>query len=78
MTGSSVVSSRPVAATYQPARRDSNPALPQGERLRVLLIEDDEGDAFLVREYLAETDAAIDLVMATSLTEARQRIAGVD
>jgi serine phosphatase RsbU (regulator of sigma subunit) len=44
----------------------------------VLLIEDDEGDAFLVKELLAETDAAIDLVVATSLTEARQRIGGVD
>ena len=54
------------------------PNLPQGERLRVLLVEDDEGDAFLVGELLAETDAAIDLVVATSLNEARQRIAGVD
>lgn len=52
--------------------------LPPGERLRVLLIEDDEGDAFLVHELLAETGAAIDLVMATSLTEARLRIVGVD
>jgi serine phosphatase RsbU (regulator of sigma subunit) len=77
MTGSFVVSSAPVSSPYQPRRRRSEP-LPQGERLRVLLIEDDEGDVFLVRELLAEADAAIDLVVATSLTEARQRIGGVD
>ncbi|GAB3157815.1 SpoIIE family protein phosphatase [Micromonospora sonneratiae] len=52
--------------------------LSRGERLRVLLVEDDEGDAFLVGELLAEVDAAIDLVVATSLNQARQRIAGVD
>jgi serine phosphatase RsbU (regulator of sigma subunit) len=78
MTGSFVVSSPLAASPYQPARRRSDPMLPQGERLRVLLIEDDEGDAFLVRELLAEADPAIELVVATSLTEARQRIAGVD
>lgn len=54
------------------------PVLPQGERLRVLLVEDDEGDAFLVAELLAEADVAIDLLVATSLNQARQQIAGVD
>ncbi|GAB3857480.1 SpoIIE family protein phosphatase [Micromonospora andamanensis] len=49
-----------------------------GERLRVLLVEDDEGDAFLVGELLAETNSGIDLLVATSLSEARRRIAGVD
>ncbi|MGW5578330.1 PP2C family protein-serine/threonine phosphatase, partial [Micromonospora chokoriensis] len=52
--------------------------LPPGERLRVLLVEDDEGDAFLVGELLAETNSMIDLVVATSLSEARQRITDVD
>ena len=33
----------------------------------MLLVEDDEGDAFLVRELLAEADAPIDLPVATSL-----------
>src|SRR5688572_22695344 len=54
------------------------PGLPSGERLRVLLVEDDEGDALLVNELLAEAGSAIDLLVATSLTEARERIAGVD
>ncbi|MFI6783728.1 PP2C family protein-serine/threonine phosphatase [Micromonospora sp. NPDC050276] len=52
--------------------------LPPGERLRVLLVEDDEGDAFLVGELLAETNSMIDLLVATSLREARQRIGDVD
>jgi serine phosphatase RsbU (regulator of sigma subunit) len=73
MTGSSVVP-RP----YPHGGLGRNPSLPPGERLRVLLVEDDEGDAFLVGELLAETGAAIDLLVASSLTEARQRIAGVD
>ncbi|MEV0329561.1 fused response regulator/phosphatase [Micromonospora echinospora] len=55
-----------------------HPALPPGERLRVLLVEDDEGDAFLVGELLAETNSMIDLLVATSLSEARQRVVGVD
>ena len=73
MTGSSVVP-RP----YPHGGLGRNPSLPPGERLRVLLVEDDEGDAFLVSELLAETGAEIDLVVAISLTEARQRIGGVD
>ncbi len=51
------------------------PAAP--ERLRVLLVEDDEGDAFLVKELLAETDAPIELIVATSLREAMRRLSGV-
>jgi serine phosphatase RsbU (regulator of sigma subunit) len=47
------------------------------ERLRVLLVEDDEGDAFLVRELLDEAEAPFDLRMATSLSEARTKIQGV-
>ncbi|MEV1288133.1 SpoIIE family protein phosphatase [Micromonospora sp. NPDC049679] len=74
MTGSSVV---PLPA--QPhGGLGRGIVLPQTERLRVLLVEDDEGDAFLVGELLAEAGAAVDLIVATSLTQARQRIAGVD
>ncbi|MEH1012038.1 SpoIIE family protein phosphatase [Micromonospora sp. CPCC 206060] len=73
MTGSSVV-----PRAYQHGGLGRNPNLPAGERLRVLLVEDDEGDAFLVGELLAEVNAAIDLHVATSLNEARQRIAKVD
>lgn len=74
MTGSSTV---PRVAQVPGGPGDAQ-RLPQRERLRVLLVEDDEGDAFLVRELLAEADAAVDLVVATSLTQARQRIGGVD
>ncbi|MBO4207810.1 PP2C family protein-serine/threonine phosphatase [Micromonospora echinofusca] len=73
MTGSSVV-----PRAYQHGGLGRNPNLPAGERLRVLLVEDDEGDAFLVGELLAEVNAAIDLHVATSLNEARRRLADVD
>ncbi|MEV4630490.1 fused response regulator/phosphatase [Micromonospora sp. NPDC049523] len=74
MTGSSVVPQR----TYPHGGFSRHPNLPAGERLRVLLVEDDEGDAFLVGELLAETQSAIDLLVATSLNQAKQQISGVD
>jgi serine phosphatase RsbU (regulator of sigma subunit) len=40
------------------------------ERLRVLLVEDDEGDAFLVQELLDETGVSFDLQIATTLRAA--------
>jgi serine phosphatase RsbU (regulator of sigma subunit) len=47
--------------------------------LRVLLVEDDEGDAVLVRELLADAAASVDLVRATSLAAAeRMCTAGTD
>jgi serine phosphatase RsbU (regulator of sigma subunit) len=51
---------------------------PAGERLRVLLVEDDPADAFLVEELLLEARAPIELKTAATLAEARQRLAGVD
>jgi serine phosphatase RsbU (regulator of sigma subunit) len=48
------------------------------QRLRVLLIEDDDADAFLVSELLDEAEAAVDLVNAKSLAEARPLMAGAD
>ncbi|GAB1689200.1 PP2C family protein-serine/threonine phosphatase [Krasilnikovia sp. M28-CT-15] len=47
------------------------------ERLRVLLVEDDEGDAYLVRELLNEADTAFDLQVATTLGQARDLMAGI-
>jgi serine phosphatase RsbU (regulator of sigma subunit) len=47
------------------------------ERLRVLLVEDDEGDAFLVRELLHEAEAPFDLAVATTLREAMTMMRGV-
>lgn len=47
------------------------------ERLRILLVEDDEGDAFLVRELLVEAGASFDLQIATTLREAQGLMRGV-
>jgi serine phosphatase RsbU (regulator of sigma subunit) len=49
----------------------------QPERLRVLLVEDDEGDAFLVRELLSEAEAPFDLAVATTLREATSMMRGI-
>jgi serine phosphatase RsbU (regulator of sigma subunit) len=47
-------------------------------RLRVLLVEDDDADAYLVRELLDEANATIDLSVATSLAEAAGQLNGID
>ncbi|MDG4790094.1 fused response regulator/phosphatase [Micromonospora sp. WMMD1102] len=52
--------------------------MPPRERLRVLLIEDDDADAFLVGELLAETGDGIELLVANSLNTARAQLSGVD
>jgi serine phosphatase RsbU (regulator of sigma subunit) len=52
-------------------------AAARAERLRILLVEDDEGDAFLVRELLSEAGAPFELVVATTLREARGLLRGV-
>src|SRR5690242_21912867 len=49
-----------------------------GDRVRVLLVEDDPGDAFLVRELLAEADAPIELATATTMAQALPRLREVD
>ncbi|MEQ4301748.1 fused response regulator/phosphatase [Plantactinospora sp. B6F1] len=74
MTGSSVVP----APAYPHGGLGRHAKLPPRERLRVLLIEDDDADAFLVGELLAETGDRIDLLVATSLNAARAQIRGVD
>jgi serine phosphatase RsbU (regulator of sigma subunit) len=50
---------------------------PERERLRILLVEDDEGDAFLVRELLTEAEAPFDLTVASSLREATAMLRGI-
>jgi serine phosphatase RsbU (regulator of sigma subunit) len=47
-------------------------------RLRVLLVEDDEADAFLVGELLTEVRAPVELVVVKSLAEARSQLSDVD
>ncbi|HYN94390.1 MAG TPA: SpoIIE family protein phosphatase [Pilimelia sp.] len=67
--------SPPAAGHGSPAPRIT---VPGADRLRVLLVEDDEGDAFLVRELLVEAAAPVDLVVATSLAAAAPRVPTVD
>ncbi len=61
----------------EPSRRDpggsASPAV-----LRVLLVEDDHADAFLVRESLTDVGAPVELTIATSVAEAERSIEGVD
>jgi serine phosphatase RsbU (regulator of sigma subunit) len=49
-----------------------------GDRLAVLLVEDDPGDAFLVRELLLEANAPVVLTVAESMSEARPLLDRVD
>jgi len=64
-----------VTTTVELRNRRFGPAA--GERIKVLLIEDDPGDAFLVRELLTEVDAPIDLVHAQTMAEASTRLRDV-
>ncbi|MBB2948891.1 serine phosphatase RsbU (regulator of sigma subunit) [Actinoplanes lutulentus] len=49
-----------------------------GTRLRVLLVEDDPGDAFLVGELLSDSAGAFDLAVAASLAQAQTLLANTD
>ena len=50
--------------------------MPQSERTRVLLIEDDDGDALLVDELLLDAGAPFSVRRARSMAEARGALAG--
>ena len=47
-------------------------------RLRILLIEDDEADAFLVRELFAEADLRVEMTVVTTLAAGIERISHAD
>lgn len=58
------------------ARGDAVPG-PTSDRdgiIRVLLVEDDDGDALLVREHLSDAGLVVDLVWVRSLDEALERL----
>ncbi|MDP9397810.1 MAG: SpoIIE family protein phosphatase [Actinomycetota bacterium] len=46
-------------------------------RIRTLLVEDDDGDAFLVQDLLEETAAPVELVRARTLAEATSELSSV-
>jgi len=48
------------------------------DAVRVLLVEDDPGDALLVEELLSETDLHVELERATSVADALPRLARAD
>ncbi|WP_299735672.1 response regulator, partial [Pseudonocardia sp. 73-21] len=49
-----------------------------GAARRVLLVEDDPGDAFLVTELLAEVDPELAVTVATTVGSALEQLAGCD
>lgn len=51
---------------------------PSRRAMRVLLVEDDAGDAFLVGELLAEADAPVDLSVVSTIAEATTAVGTVD
>jgi serine phosphatase RsbU (regulator of sigma subunit) len=62
------------AVSVQPGPQ-GGPGQGASARLRVLLVEDDEADAFLVRELLDEAHAPVTLTVATSLSAAERVVA---
>jgi serine phosphatase RsbU (regulator of sigma subunit) len=69
------VATRLEVTTREDLRRPPPPG--PDERLRVLLVEDDPGDAFLVQELLAEAGAPVDLEIAGDMASARPRLGSV-
>jgi serine phosphatase RsbU (regulator of sigma subunit) len=65
-------------ATSAPGDRFGRFTGPGTEPLRILLVEDDAGDAFLVGELLAEAGTPADLRVVESLAEALPRLSEVD
>ena len=63
--------SRPTAlCSVMPPTSPAHPRHAAGTALRLLLVEDDEGDAFLVSELLREEDAPFDVLRVRTLAEA--------
>jgi serine phosphatase RsbU (regulator of sigma subunit) len=66
-----------VAPTQPGSRTDPGRSASPG-RLRILLVEDDEADAFLVKELFAEADLRVEITVVTTLAEGIERIGQAD
>lgn len=65
--------------TWPTTLMDTTPAATEpGDRLRLLLVEDDPSDAFLVTELLDEASAPIDVTIARSIAEAIAMVGDAD
>jgi serine phosphatase RsbU (regulator of sigma subunit) len=60
-----------------PNRTPPGPPVARGP-LRVLLVEDDDGDAFLFEELLLDAELDVEVVRARTVTDAEGRLAGGD
>lgn len=65
----------PIEPQTSPVRDPASVRTAGGERLSVLLVEDDRGDALLVEELIADTAAEITCVWAQSAAEAERQVA---
>ncbi|MFP3900750.1 MAG: PP2C family protein-serine/threonine phosphatase [Acidimicrobiia bacterium] len=69
-----------MVTTPTPAHRDADDPMPVGdvasERWRVLVVEDDDGDALLVRELLSMAMPDAEVERAETLAEARRLVRG--
>jgi serine phosphatase RsbU (regulator of sigma subunit) len=74
----SPVTSMSVAPTQPGPREGPGRSAVPGGPLRILLVEDDDADAFLVRELFEEAGLRVEITVVTTLAAARQRIGDAD
>jgi serine phosphatase RsbU (regulator of sigma subunit) len=77
MRGAREISNASVAPIQPGSRTDPGRSVSPA-RLRILLIEDDDADAYLVGELFAEADLRVDMTVVTSLREGLEGIGQAD
>ncbi|GAA1810022.1 SpoIIE family protein phosphatase [Luedemannella flava] len=68
----------PVPVPARSPVNDDRATVRSPQRLRVLLVEDDEQDAMIVQDELAVANAPIDVIQATTIAQARRLLHDVD